>query len=69
MIGDSHVNFFSGNEIINFQSIGKINICPTVNGMPVTCFHIGPCLAYSANKKDNKTQFKNKVIWLYENFL
>ena len=46
IIGDSHVNFFSGNEQLTYTPIGNnINFCPNITNNPFTVLHLGPCLA------------------------
>ncbi len=70
VLGDSHVNFFSGNELLAFRPIGQdINICPPENGFPFTCLHLGPCLAYNSNKYGTGEKFLEKLEWLMKNFI
>lgn len=70
VLGDSHVNFFSGNEMISYTPVGNdINICPTINDNPFTVLHLGPCLAYNCNKTDTFTLFREKVEYLCNNFM
>ena len=71
VIGDSHVNFFSGNETLNFVPIGnEINICPPLNtSCPFTPLHLGPCLAYNCNKYNTTFRFREKVEYLIQNFI
>lgn len=69
-IGDSHVNFFSGNEELTYMPIGHdINICPNVTGLKTTSLHLGACLAYTVNKIDSSTGFLNKLNYLFDNFI
>ncbi len=70
VIGDSHVNFFSGNEELSFIPIGNdVNTCEQVNGLPLTVLHLGPCLAYNSNRYGSSTRFREKLDWLLENFV
>lgn len=70
VLGDSHVNFFSGNEFLTFSSIGNdINICPNITNNPFTVLHLGPCLAYNCNKPNTSTQFHEKIDFLCNNFI
>ena len=65
VIGDSHVNFFSGNENLSFIPIGNdINTCRQVVDLPFTVFHLGPCLAYNSNKYGTKSRFLEKLDYL-----
>ncbi|MCR5119049.1 MAG: SGNH/GDSL hydrolase family protein [Lachnospiraceae bacterium] len=70
VIGDSHVNFFSGNELITYEPIGNgVNICPDRGMLPFTALHLGPCTAYNCLKADSKTLFLKKLEWLKQSFL
>lgn len=70
VLGDSHVNFFSGNELLTFHSIGNdINVCPTITSNPFTVLHLGPCLAYNCNRTGTSTQFQEKLTYLCDNFI
>lgn len=70
VIGDSHVSAFSGNEGLKFISIGHdINTCNRQDNMPFTVFHMGPCLAYNANKYNSTTLFREKLDYLLENII
>ncbi len=71
IIGDSHVNFFSGNETLRFISIGNdINYCPQVlMQYPFTCFHLGSCLAYNCCKEGTQNEFFEKMNYLMKDFL
>ncbi len=70
VLGDSHVNFFSGNENLTFIPIGNdINVCPTITTYPFTALHLGPCLAYNCNKANSSTLFQEKVEFLCYNFI
>lgn len=69
-IGDSHVNFFSGNEKLTYNPIGHdINVCPNITGFKTTSLHLGACLAYNVNKISSSTDFFNKVNFLFANFI
>ena len=69
-LGDSHVNFFSGNEDLTYLPIGNdINVCPNVTGLRTTSLHLGACLAYNVNKVSSSTGFLNKVNYLFESFI
>ena len=70
VLGDSHVNFFSGNESLSFVPIGNdINVCPNAAAHPFTALHLGPCLAYHCNQTDTSTRFREKVDFLCRNFI
>ena len=70
VLGDSHVNFFSGNELLTFSPIGNnINVCPTITDKPITALHLGPCLAYNSNKTVSSTRFHEKVNYLCNHFI
>ena len=67
-IGDSHVNFFGGNEELNFQKIGLegINFCGA-QVRPFIPLHLGPVLAYNAAKMGGVNHCMEKVIFLMDN--
>jgi len=68
--GDSHVNFFSGNEHMDMEPmINGINLCRSVNDLPFTVIHMGPALAYTCNKLDSFTNFHNKAEFLIKDFI
>ena len=68
VMGDSHVNFFSGNELLTFTAVGhEINLCPSENRF--TALHLGPCLAYTCNHEDSSTGFSKKTRFLLEHFI
>lgn len=70
VLGDSHVNFFSGNEQLRFYPLGNdINYCPMVNNLPFTILHLGPCLAYNSMKNDTSYKFKEKLEYLKQEFI
>lgn len=70
VIGDSHVNFFSGNEELSFIPIGNdVNTCEQINGLPITVLHLGPSLAYNSNRYGTSTRFREKLDWLMEEFI
>ena len=71
VLGDSHVNFFSGNELIDYVPIGnEINLCPPLNTpYPFTPLHLGPCLAYNCNKYNTTFRFREKAEYLIQNFI
>ncbi|MBR5422070.1 MAG: hypothetical protein IK115_13075 [Lachnospiraceae bacterium] len=65
VIGDSHVNFFSGNETLNYHSIGHgISLCPCINDLNLTVLYLGPCLAYTCLKPGSKAGFSVKLDYL-----
>lgn len=70
VLGDSHVNFFSGNEELSFLPIGgEINTCPDHSPYPFTSLHLGPCLAYNCNRYQTSTAFREKTEYLCQNFI
>ena len=71
VIGDSHVNFFSGSETLNYLPIGNdINLCPPISTpYPFTPLHLGPCLAYNCNKYNTTFRFREKAEYLIQNFI
>lgn len=70
VLGDSHVNFFSGNETLSFLPIGeKINTCENLHFSWFTPLHIGPCLAYNCNRFQTTYSFREKVEYLCQNFI
>ena len=70
VLGDSHVNFFSGNEALTFLPIGNdINTCPPLTAYPFTPLHVGPCLAYNCNRMDTTFRFQEKVTHLCRHFI
>lgn len=70
LIGDSHVNVFSGNENLTLLSIGHgVNICPDNGNKPFTALHLGPCLAYNSQKYNTTNKFIEKYEWLTSCFL
>lgn len=70
VLGDSHVNFFSGNEHLTFLPIGNdINTCPMKNAYAFTPLHIGPCLAYHSNHYGTTVQFREKTDYLLQHFI
>lgn len=70
VLGDSHVNFFSGNENLTFLPIGHdINTCADNTSYPFTPLHAGPCLAYNCNHADTTFRFHEKVTYLCQNFI
>ena len=71
VLGDSHVNFFSGNELLSFLPIGNdINTCkPTNLSRVFTPLHLGPCLAYHCNHYDSSFHFREKAEFLCQNFI
>ncbi len=67
VIGDSHANFFSGNEVLSFVPAGNgINTSKTVSNLPFSVFHMGPCLAYNVNNYNTSYRFREKLDWLLE---
>ncbi|MBR1477520.1 MAG: hypothetical protein IJ608_06125 [Lachnospiraceae bacterium] len=70
VLGDSHVNFFSGNEDLSFIPIGHdINTCEQVNGLIFTTLHLGPCLAYNCRKYETRNRFREKLEYLEKEFI
>ncbi len=70
VLGDSHVNFFSGNEELSFIPIGgNVNTCEQINGLPFTVLHLGPGLAYNSDNYNSSSGFREKLEWLLENFI
>ncbi len=70
VLGDSHVNFFSGNEHLSFIPIGgNVNTCEQINGQPFTELHLGPCLAYKSDAAQSSSGFRVKLNWLLERFI
>jgi len=70
VLGDSHVNFFRGNEQLRFYPIGNdINYCPVINNLPFTILHLGPCLAYTCGKENTTYRFKEKLEFLRNTFI
>lgn len=70
VMGDSHVNFFSGNETLSFLPIGAdMNTCSIATTYPFTPLHLGPCLAYNCNSYQSTTQFREKAEFLLEHFI
>ncbi len=70
VLGDSHVNFFSGNEELSFLPIGRdINICADNTPYPFTPLHLGPCLVYSCNRYNTTSSFREKLEYLCQNFI
>ena len=70
VVGDSHVNFFSGNEELSFIPIGNdINTCRQVGELPFSVFHLGPCLAFNANKYGTTSRFREKLEYLLANVI
>jgi hypothetical protein len=70
ILGDSHVNFFSGNNKLTFKAISDgINVCPNITDYKFTCLHLGPCLAYNCMKEDSKYNFYQKYNYLCDKFI
>lgn len=70
VLGDSHVNFFSGNEELSFLPIGRnINTCPDNTPYPFTPLHLGPCLAYNCNRYNTSSSFREKLDYLLSSFI
>lgn len=69
-IGDSHVNFFSGNEELSFIPVGNgINTCKQVGELPFSVFHMGPSLAYNSDSYNTSSRFKEKLDYLLDNII
>jgi len=66
VIGDSHVNFFGGNE--------KIDFIPLLNGINTSknlyplfkTFHLGPALAYNLSILESQSKALEKTLFLIE---
>jgi hypothetical protein len=70
VLGDSHVNYFSGNEMLSFIPIGNfVDTCDQVNGLPLTCLHLGACLAFNSNRYGSSSGFREKLDWLLNSFI
>lgn len=70
VLGDSHVNFFSGNEHLNFLPLGNdINTCPQKIPYLFTPLHLGPCLAFHCTQPNTKVLFQEKLHYLLQNFI
>lgn len=71
VLGDSHVNFFGGNELLSFLPIGNdINTCtPTDLANIFTPLHLGPCLAYTCNNAQSSFNFRKKAEYLCDHFI
>ncbi|MBO5620893.1 MAG: hypothetical protein J5959_04620 [Butyrivibrio sp.] len=70
VIGDSHVNFFSGNEKLSFIPIGEeVNTCIQQGDAPISVLHFGPCLAYKSNRYGSTNRFREKLDWALKNFI
>lgn len=66
VVGDSHCNFFSGNEQISFRDIGYgISNCSDKID-EFSTFRVGPALAYSLNKFGTKTKAREKIGYLVQ---
>lgn len=70
VLGDSHVNFFSGAELLSFIPMGHdVNTCPIMEEQRFTPLHLGPCLAYNVDNPDASYNSMKKTEWLCENFI
>ena len=70
VIGDSHVNFFSGNEELAFVPVGNgINTSKQIAGLPFSVFHMGPCLAYNTRRFNTTYRFREKLDYLLSNII
>ncbi len=66
VIGDSHVNFFSGNEEINFIELCfRINSCNDKLEKFAT-LHLGPALAYNLINNNSSSKAKEKIEFLID---
>ncbi|MDR1026709.1 MAG: hypothetical protein LBL47_04845 [Lactobacillus sp.] len=66
-VGDSHVSFFTGNELMDFFPYKKgINVGNDRLKYFKT-YHLGPGLAYSANKYGSTTKTREKAEYLVKN--
>lgn len=66
VIGDSHVNFFSGNEELTYTDIGHgIHLCKNNNpSYNFTVLHLGPSLAYNSDQVYSSTKTLEKTKWI-----
>lgn len=65
VIGDSHVNFFSGHETLEYTHIGHdMYWCRNINDLPITAIHVGPGLAYNAMRYGTTVRFLEKTEYL-----
>lgn len=72
VLGDSHVNFFGGHELLNFIPIGhNINTCPAREDFTFsfTPLHLGPCLAYNADNPKATYNSMEKTEFLCNEFI
>ncbi len=70
IIGDSHVNFFSGHELLEYTPIGyDMHWCRTINKLPLTALHIGPGLAYNSFKYNTTSRFREKTEFMLTNHI
>lgn len=46
-----------------------INTCEQVNEYNLTAIHLGPCLAYNADRYGSKNRLREKIEWLDTNYL
>ena len=68
-MGDSHINFFCGNGLPKYISIGNgINACYNNIDNEFTALHLGPCLAYNSSVYGTENKFLEKAEWLFDNF-
>lgn len=65
VIGDSHVNFFGGNEFLSMKPMknGVVNQ-PSQFIDNFSIFHLGPALAFNLNKYNASTKAREKVEYL-----
>lgn len=74
VIGDSHANFFSGNEQITWKPLafafygGVIYISKDLH-KNFDALHVGPALAYNMNKYGTTIKAREKVDYLRKHFL
>lgn len=70
IMGDSHVNFFSGHELLDYTPIGyDMHWCKTVNELPITALHIGAGLAYNSFKYGTTSNFREKTEYMLKNHI
>lgn len=70
VMGDSHVNFFSGSELMSSTPMGcEINLCKSVNNLPFSALHLGPALAYNINRQNTSTHFNEKAEYMLNSFI
>ncbi len=70
ILGDSHVNFFSGHEQLSYTPIGYgMYWCKTINELPITALHIGSGLAYNTCKYGTTSRFRERTEFMLDNHI